>query len=171
MIFKRAQRSKTTILMSTLLFLGTDDFFVHNGALCTELSGFSMLFFYSSQCQHCQKFGPLFQELPKQVMRCSFGMINVGKNKRIVNVAQNTSTPITFVPLIIMYVNGVPFAQYSGEYTQASIQRFIYTMSTRAREENFPPQGSAKREVRGVNDSTYDSLVSYLEFGEAYIDS
>ena len=50
--------------MSGLLFLNSDDFNVLNGEkgkiLSTEIKGFSLILFYSTQCEYCKKLIPIF---------------------------------------------------------------------------------------------------------------
>ena len=41
-------------------------------------------------------------------------MINVMRNKQVVNNSRNTITPITYVPYILLYWNGKPYMKYNG---------------------------------------------------------
>ena len=74
--------------MSGLLFLAKEDFKQTSGnrgtLMCTEISGFSLILFYSTQCTFCQNMMPVFKSLPGSLSGCQFGMINVSKNKEIV---------------------------------------------------------------------------------------
>jgi hypothetical protein len=51
--------------MSGLLFLTTEDFNTQNGVkgpiMCTNIQGFSVILFYSTECQHCQSLIPIFK--------------------------------------------------------------------------------------------------------------
>ena len=74
--------------MSGLLFLAFEDFKQIEGnrgnIMCTEIPGFSLILFYSTQCNFCQNMIPIFRKLPGSISGCQFGMINVTKNKEIV---------------------------------------------------------------------------------------
>ena len=102
--------------MSGLLFLTANDFQnieKENGnVLCTNIKGFSLILFYSTQCNYCKELIPIFKNLPGQVDGCNFGMINVNKNKHIIQMSNQTIVPITYVPYIILYIDGIPFMRY-----------------------------------------------------------
>jgi hypothetical protein len=46
-------------------------------------------------------------------------------HKGVVQKSQSTITPITHVPLIILYVNGVPYIEYRGPYQFEALRNFI----------------------------------------------
>jgi len=77
--------------MSGLLFLSSDDFKVMNtqkgSILCTNVPGFCLVLFYSTECVYCQDLIPLFKKIPGNVGGCEFGMINVSNNKKCVIIA------------------------------------------------------------------------------------
>ena len=69
--------------MSGLLFLNFSDYFAKcskGNIMCTSIPGFSLIL-YSTQCQYCKSFIPLFKKLPGTLGGCQFGMINVSHNK------------------------------------------------------------------------------------------
>ncbi len=93
--------------------------------MCTGLQGISLVFFYSTQCVHCRQLLPIFRQLPSLVKGCQFAQINLSVNKTVVNRAQQTITPIKYVPLLILYNNGSPYVEYKGSSDLASIRHFI----------------------------------------------
>ena len=115
--------------MSGLLFLTTADFHIENGVkgslLCHNISGFSLILFYSMQCEYCQKLLPDFRKLPGLIGGCQFGMLNIIKNKDIISAASKTIAPLEYVPFIILYANGKPFMKYEGAHDVQSIRNFI----------------------------------------------
>ena len=121
--------------MSGLLFLSTDDFYIAKGTngniMCTSIPGFSMLLFYSTQCEHCAKFLPIFKRINGTIGGCQFGIVNLGANKRLISMSKETIAPITFVPYIILYVNSKPFLIYRGPPDVNEIRRFIIEVSTK----------------------------------------
>ena len=111
--------------MSGLLFLTTEDFNTQNGVkgsiMCTNIQGFSLVLFYSTECQHCQSLIPIFKRLPGSVGGCQFGMINVSLNKQCVMMSRNTIAPIKVVPYIVLYINGKPHMRYNGPYVAEEV--------------------------------------------------
>jgi len=124
--------------MSGLLFLTANDFQnieKENGnVLCTNIKGFSLILFYSTQCNYCKELIPIFKNLPGQVDGCNFGMINVNKNKHIIQMSNQTIVPITYVPYIILYIDGIPFMRYDGESNQDEILNFIIEVANKVKE-------------------------------------
>lgn len=156
--------------MSSLLFLTTDDFIVNQNekgpVLCHEIKGYSLILFYSTQCVYCQQFIPVFKRLPDVLNGCQFGMINVSMNKTLINIAKQTITPITYVPLLILYINGVPYMRYDGPAEENEIRRFILEISNVVHESG----GFTKAiKAKGIPDFTIgipkcEDGVCYLEF-------
>jgi len=170
--------------MSGLLFLTTEDFNIQKGQkgpiLCNSIRGFSLILFYSTQCEFCQNLIPLFKQLPGGVSGCQFGMINVSHNKQCVLLSRETIAPINEVPYIIMYVNGKPFLRYKGPHDQREISRFIVEVANNVnKNESFNKDTQIKENTKsGIPDYTTgiplcgpDSKVCYLQFDNAYGDN
>jgi len=167
--------------MSGLLFLTTDDFNTQRGVkgqiLCTNIQGFSLILFYSTECHHCQSLIPIFKRLPGSVGGCQFGMINVSQNKQCVIMSRNTIAPIQVVPYIVLYINGKPHMRYNGPYVTEEIGRFIVeisrkiqSLSTNDKDENIKedPRGGIPAYTIGIPLCGADDNVCYLEFNNAY---
>ena len=135
--------------MSSLLFLSTDDFSLskgeNGGVMHHEIGGFSLILFYSTKCVHCQKIIPLFKRLPDIVNGCQFGMINVSMNKSLLGMSMSSSTPIKYVPLIILYINGRPYMRYEGPPDENDIRRFILEVSNTVYESGFSQVAKEKK--------------------------
>ena len=112
-----------------ILFLTNNDFKLQKNNnqpnLCTTIPGFSLLYFYSTQCVYCQTLIPLYKKLPSMVQGCQFGMINISNNKQLVYRSQSTTTVLKYVPYIVLYVHGKPFMRYDGPHKLNEIRRFI----------------------------------------------
>ena len=121
--------------MSGLLFLTTDDFLINKGSkgdiLCTNIPGFSLILFYSTQCVHCQSLIPIFKKLPGTIGGCQFGMINVSTNKQCIRMSKETIAPISYVPYIVLYIQGKPFMRYSGPHDSSEIKRFVLEVANK----------------------------------------
>lgn len=119
--------------MSGLLFPENEDFFIQQGQkgeiMCHRIPGFSLILFYSTNCEYCHALIPIFKRLPGSVAGCQFGMVNVLKNKEALRLSQSTIVPIKYVPFIVLYYNGRPFISYKGPYDEEEIKRFIIDIS------------------------------------------
>ena len=168
--------------MSGLHFLTSDDFQIQRGSkgpiLCTTLQGFSLVLFYSTQCEHCQSLIPIFKRLPGSVGGCQFGMINVSHNKKCILMSRQTIAPISEVPYIVLYVNGKPYMRYRGPHDPSEIARFIVEVSQKVQSnQNFAKDDQRiKQDTKsGIPDYTIgkplcgpDDKVCYLDFEDAY---
>lgn len=137
--------------MSTgLLFLDNDDYYRTEGQkgpiLCHKIKGLSLIFYYSTECPHCQSFIPEFKKLPGRIGGCQFGMVNVNKNVKLIKLSQNTIAPIQFVPYIMLYVDGKPFVRYDGEHNLNMIMDFIIDVNKKLKQrEQFLDQEKQKQ--------------------------
>lgn len=165
--------------MSGLLFLTSEDFNINKGTkgdiLCHSIPGFSLILFYSTQCVHCKTLIPIFKKLPGTIGGCQFGMINVSTNKQCVNMSKDTIAPITYVPYILLYINGRPTLKYAGPHDQNEISRFIIEVSQKIQNKQKFSE-NVTEDPRGKTIPAYcigkplygDENVCYLEFDEAY---
>lgn len=169
--------------MSGLLFLTASDFSIQRGSkgniMCNEIKGFSLILFYSTHCTYCQTLIPIFKRLPGTIEGCQFGMINVSTNKHCVQMSKNTIAPISYVPYIVLYVNGRPFMVYKGPYDTNEISRFIIAMAKNLQKKRqFVTNQSKNTEKKKIPDFTVgipvygdgNDKVCYLDFSEAYHD-
>lgn len=168
--------------MSGLLFLTSDDFQLQRGSkgniLCTNIQGFSLVLFYSTQCSHCQTLIPIFKRLPGSVGGCQFGMINVSHNRQCVMASRETIAPIKEVPYIVLYVNGKPYMRYQGPNDAKEIGRFIVEVARKVQaNQSFnrddqrvkeDPKGGIPAYTIGKPLHGPDDKVCYLEFNDAY---
>jgi len=166
--------------MSGLLFLSSDDFQIARGTkgdiLTNTIPGFSLVLFYSTQCQHCQKLIPIFKKLPGTIGGCQFGMINVSSNKNVVRLSKDTVAPITYVPYIVLYINGRPFMRYQGPHDSGEIRRFVLEVAQKVQSKQKFSSENVKEDPRGnipaytIGHPLYgpDENVCYLPMDEAY---
>jgi hypothetical protein len=167
--------------MSGLLFLSSEDFTINKGTkgniLCHSIPGFSLILFYSTQCEHCQKLIPIFKKLPGTIGGCQFGMVNVSANKSCIKMSKDTIAPITYVPYIVLYINGRPFMRYSGPNEVGEIRRFVFEVAQKVNSKQKFSEEQVKEEPRGETIPAYTIGIplygdneerTYLEFDEAY---
>lgn len=163
----------------SLLFLSSDDFVLSKGTkgpiLCTQIPGFSLVLFYSTQCPHCTSLIPIFKKLPGSMGGCVFAMCNVSVNKQCVRMSKDTIAPISYVPLILLHVNGRPYMRYAGPYDLDEIRRFILDVAKKIENKQKFSSEVVKEDVRGKIPAYSvgvpkcdDDNICYLHLCEAY---
>ena len=182
--------------MSGLLFLTTEDFHISKGnngnIMCTNIPGFSLILFYSTQCEHCQNLIPIFKQLPGNLGGCQFGMINISHNKQCILMSRDTIAAIKVVPYIILYINGKPYMRYQGPQNIKEISRFIMEVASKVQENNktISKNDQSQNQQQQQNQSHIsnkkntipaytigrpligeDDNICYLDFNEAYTSS
>ena len=170
--------------MSGLLFLQASDFSVQTGQkgdiVCNNIRGISLILMYSIKCQYCQNLIPIFKRLPGSIGGCQFGMINVSTETDIIAMSRNSISPIKYVPLIILYVNGKPFIRYDGPHTEQDIRSFLFEVTSKIQaKEKFSgdknnSQSNSNKNSREIPEYTVGYPLYgedddfYLEFTDAY---
>jgi len=165
----------------SLLFLNTDNFSISKGErgslLCNGIEGFSLILYYSTQCDYCHEVIPIFKQLPKYIQGCKFGILNVSKNNKLIEMAKNTIAPLEYVPYIILYTNGKPFMRYEGNLDINSIKNFILDVQKNLKhKEQFTPVKKTEVLKQSIPAYTIGNPVSgssnnkrcYLNFDIAY---
>ncbi len=165
--------------MSGLLFLNSEDFNIQQGTkgqiMCHGIPGFALILFYSTHCVHCQSLIPIFKRMPGTIGGCQFGMINVSTNRTCIEMSKNTITPITYVPYIVLYINGRPFMVYKGPYEAEEIRRFVIEVAnnvqkkqqfSKARVENNDKTGIP---LYTIGHPVCGDNICYLDFMTAYV--
>lgn len=162
-----------------LLFLESDEFLIQKGMkgdiLCHQIPGFSLVLFYSTHCVHCQTLLPIFKKLPGTIGGCQFGVLNVSINRKCVEMAKKTITPITYVPYIIFYINGTPFLTYKGPPEEEELRRFVIDVANNVqKKQQFSNEKVKENKDEGIPAYTIgkpiqgNDKVCYLKFENAY---
>lgn len=117
--------------MNSITFLDSSNFVLigtQNKLLGVTISDPFLVFFKMKSSEPCRIFEPIFSELSTIDKRVSYGILDVERYKNVVAQSRSTSTPITSVPLVILYLGGRPHAKYNGSKNVASMQTFITEM-------------------------------------------
>ena len=163
----------------SLLFLNTENFNISKGErgslLCNGIEGFSLILFYSTQCDYCHQVLPLFKQLPKYIQGCKFGILNVSKNNKLVAMSKDTIAPLEYVPYIILYTHGKPFMRYEGNPDIESIKNFILDVQKNLKhKEQFAKTQQKPSIKKSIPAYTIGNPISgnknrcYLDFKKAY---
>ncbi len=114
--------------MSEIVFLRTDNF-VFMGSdkktLGINIPGLVLVFFKMNGDQNCNAFEPVFANLTRVERRISYGILDASSNKSLIQQSRNTTTPITAVPQLYLYVNGAPHSRFTGTKNVESLRSFI----------------------------------------------
>lgn len=136
--------------MSGILFLNQNDFEIRKStkgdmlALRYEKRGLCLVLFYSKELQKtsCDLLLNNFKTLPGIINGCSFAMVNMNMNIGLVETSKNTIAPITYVPDLILFVNGCPFVRYDGNHNVEDICRFLEDVYNKIHKLQFTEEGS-----------------------------
>lgn len=136
--------------MSSIMFLNSDDFKVQDGTLtCALNKGLALILFYSTECPHCRPILPMFRAMPTVLHGCQYAIVNISNNQRLVQKAQPTTTPIKYVPDVLLYYNGRPVFKYSSKYSVEELKNFVITMSQKL-DKKKPMSNGAQAESGGA---------------------
>lgn len=150
-------------MSSGIFFFTTDDFTIKESSkgkllgLKGNSNGLQLILFYSKECQFCDQFLAQFKQLPNVILGCQFVMVNINQNKEIVNMSKQTLAPISYVPDVILYVNGLPYIRYDGPSEIQQIKEFIVHIYEKLQKTSFLQEnyGGAKNESpANISDST-----------------
>lgn len=94
--------------------LNASHFYVNNKRqLCNKIPNNSFVMFTSPSCIYCTRLIPSFTKLSESLRGCVFAIMDVEQNKRhVLQLASSSSTPIEYVPYVVLYANGVPVKQF-----------------------------------------------------------
>lgn len=137
--------------MNGILYLTSHDYELRRSddgeLLClrSDVRGLTLVLFYSHECQYCQALLLEYKQIPFSISGCRIAMINIQKkeNSDIVDKSSNTLFPLTHVPDIVLFVDSVPYAQYSGEYTIESIRDFVFQINNHVQKTTFLDEHAA----------------------------
>lgn len=118
--------------MSTIYYLNANDFSQEGNHMVANIGGLTLIMFHSQRCTHCVNFIPVFKSLPNSIRGINFGLCSVDNaNKDIIRMSQNSSTPIKAVPKFILYNDGLPYVEYSGQRSQQAIVSFLQEITNK----------------------------------------
>jgi len=116
-----------------------------------NIPGNILVFFKMSTCPNCAAFEPIFVQLSHQENRVSFAVIDVGQYRDVALTSKNTSTPITAVPCLILYIDGRPHSRIPGAKNVNAARDFI-TKSLQAKpkatQQQFMPSTYSNNAVK-----------------------
>jgi thioredoxin-like negative regulator of GroEL len=107
----------------------TDNNFVLDGQILKlndSQRGPVLVYFRSSVCKICiGQFDAVWGHVQSLETRIRYGVANVQSCKSTIMKSRGTKTPINATPKIIMYLNGIPRAIFTGVKTVDGVREFI----------------------------------------------
>ena len=143
--------------------------------LCTGIAGISLILFHTPDCEHCPDLKESFKILTQHIKGVNFGLCNVRKHKKVITISKESTTHIQYVPYVLCFINGKPFAKYDGDRSVKGIKDFIHTVHSKV--ENFKKtpqmqQDAIQNEGDALSNNTAVSQNRakrcYLTMDEAY---
>lgn len=158
----------------SVIFLTSQDFELVRNAdgtgtvLAHNISGLSLVLFYSTSCPHCNSLLPIFrQKLPKVVAGCRFAMVNVATNNmELVSRSQGTDFPIEVVPHIVIYVDGYPYHAYDTQWPRSEehLKQYIAEIASQLTARKFdarPPAQPANNRAESSGDTCKKKIPAF----------
>lgn len=142
-----------------IYFLKTEDFVLKENVkgsllgLRNPKKGLELILFYSNECQYCDKLLSQYKQLPNIIFGCKFGLLNINHHQEVVELSKNTISPISYVPDLILYVNGLPYIRYDGPSDKDAIKNFIVDIHKKLSNVPTLNQNEGAQQVEAVNNS------------------
>ncbi len=140
----------------SIYYLNVEDFALSDNMLTHSIPGITLVMFFTQTCKFCSTFMPQYQSLPGSIIGVNFALCCLdGKNGQIVKMSKSSSTPIPNVPKFILYTDGIPYIEYTGQRNRQSVLSFLqdiviklnqkqsFTKPKRSREALETPHGGA----------------------------
>jgi thiol-disulfide isomerase/thioredoxin len=130
-------------MSSGIYFFNNNDFTIRQNTkgklMCftEEYKGLYLVLFYSKECKYCDELMSEFKQLPTMILGCKFVMVNINHNPEIIQKSKQSISPITYVPDLILYVNGLPYIRYDGPNKLENIKDFVMDIANKLEKTSF----------------------------------
>jgi len=152
--------------MASATHLTDDDFYLDRGEggkiLCSNLEGVALILFYADKCAFCGDIVPDFKKLPSIIPGVRFGLVNLYRFRKIYELSKTTTTTLSAVPYMILYVKNIPRLIYDGDKTLDGIIDFINNVLPRIKsQDNFINKRENKNAAGGNGTGGLDAIPAY----------
>lgn len=111
--------------MDGITSLKSSDFKRSGSKMINGFSGFTLVFFFVPSHPVCKRY---FRTISRMnVTGANVGVIDVKKNSEVIQKSLGTNTEIKKVPMLIFYVDGIPFMKLESIATEDNINMFVKT--------------------------------------------
>ncbi len=146
-----------------LKFLTDEDFSVSNGKFkLDKISGFAVVLFYSTQCQHCGEFVNIIKQMHTLINGAHFGLLNIDTNKGIITKTKNSNLELSYVPYLVFFANSNPYMIYSGPTSIEEIKNFVIQVSLKYNKEQKQKHIESQSNIEGQGVVELQDSSSYL---------
>ena len=114
-----------------------------------NLPGPVLVFFKTERCDGCKAFKSVFYQIAREEKRINYAIADV-TSREIVEMSRQTTTSITAVPFLLLFINGGPHAKYNGKKNIASVKSFINKAL-----QHVPPQSMMTQDFMPSNSSMH----------------
>ncbi len=157
----------------SIQYLNAANFYMKEHQLhCNIDAELAFVFYSSPSCPNCETVLPVIQRLTQTIQGCSFAIVDMSQNYELSIRSRETSTPITYVPLVILYYKSRPFQIFKGVYELSNLQEFIVNAGKKIRElkieESKNPEKKIPAYTTGMPYCDEESGICYLSFDSAY---
>lgn len=104
-----------------------------------NLQGAVLCFFKMDSCPSCKGFEPIFLRLASEEPKINYAIINLSSSRDVVSLSRKSTTQITAVPFLLLFVNGGPHAKYNGKKSIQPLKSFINKALQSAPPPNITP--------------------------------
>jgi thiol-disulfide isomerase/thioredoxin len=143
--------------MSNMIFLSEPNFRLVQGKkgalLGIDMKGYNLVFFYTDECKICSQFKPQYFATAQRMGKMRFSLVNLSKNRRIIDMSKQTIMPLTKVPHIVFYNDGRPVATYTGTHNVESLIGFITNIIQHVNSTSQQQNREQKQQTSNNNDS------------------
>lgn len=137
----------------SVVVLSNDNFQNVRRILRLNLRGNYLVYFKIHRVPECESFDPIFRELVAKEKRINFATIDVGQYKDVVKISQDTNLPISGVPLLAIYLDGIPKSKFGANRNIDSMRSHITDVLSRVQEQNqFVSAPAPTRSMYGGGD-------------------
>jgi len=150
--------------------LNENNFQSLNGILMLKISKPAVVLFKIAGDQNCYTMEHIITQLSQKDTNIQWCVVELKNNRDIVNISKTTSTPITYIPYILFYINGKPFSNYTGPNNIQSFSQYINEM---IKEINKPRPVKSVQSQASVQKSDLDINLSIpkgsIPYNEPYL--
>lgn len=160
-----------------LLILEQDDFELVEGGTQTskvihmthtvDTCRYSVVMFYTDTCRYCKTMKDhLCAFLGFQGIQICMVNVHAADSEALIQLSQKTTTPLTHVPYLVFYVDGVPFRKFEGDYVMDDLKKFMSDSLTEADKNTKPKEATDIPPY--TTGKPNKSKVCYLTYQKAY---
>lgn len=140
--------------------------------LCTGIPDISLILFHTPDCEYCGELKETFKTMGQLVQGVSFAMCNLRQCPKTLQLSKESTTVFQFVPYVLCYINGKPYAKYEGDRSIKGLKDFIQLVFTNVESFKTSPQLQKDELNDQVSNDTYTPINKakrcYLTMDEAY---